>query len=155
LVALGCDCNCGILVTLGDCRHLDGWWLIDWWGDLVIVSSPIKVTLWGVVMIPSGVLNINSSGLLVSLSYRTCVWVLAVPCGASAWGPSTKEPPRCWSTQRGHSLPASKWTSGENRCVHLVSRWLASLYIYCLIDIHLVGFNYLVIGIILYSSSLV
>ena len=39
-VALGGDCNCGILVTLGDCRHLDGLWRIDWWGDLVIVSTP-------------------------------------------------------------------------------------------------------------------
>jgi hypothetical protein len=28
------------LVTLGDCRHLDGWWFVHWWGDLVIVSAP-------------------------------------------------------------------------------------------------------------------
>ena len=25
LVALGGDCDCGFLITLGDCRHLDGW----------------------------------------------------------------------------------------------------------------------------------
>ena len=25
LVALGGDCHCEFLITLGDCRHLDGW----------------------------------------------------------------------------------------------------------------------------------
>jgi hypothetical protein len=126
-------------------------WLVRGFGDCVRPQS--RWHCEGLLWFLGGVLNTNSSGLLVSLSYRTCVWGLAVPCGALAWGPSTEEPLRCWSTQWGRSLPASKWTSGENRCVHLVSRWFASLYIYCLIDIHLVGFNCLVIGIILYSSS--
>jgi hypothetical protein len=30
LVALGGDCDCGFLITLGDCHHLDGWWFVDW-----------------------------------------------------------------------------------------------------------------------------
>jgi len=25
LVALGSNCNCGFLISLGDCRHLDDW----------------------------------------------------------------------------------------------------------------------------------
>jgi hypothetical protein len=30
LVALGGDCDCGFLITLGDCHHLDGWLFVDW-----------------------------------------------------------------------------------------------------------------------------
>ena len=40
LVALGDYCDCGFLITLGDCRHLDGCGFVDWCGDLVIVSAP-------------------------------------------------------------------------------------------------------------------
>jgi hypothetical protein len=39
LVALSNSCDCGFLITLGDCRHLDGWCFGDWRGDLVIVSA--------------------------------------------------------------------------------------------------------------------
>jgi hypothetical protein len=56
---------------------------------------------------PGGVPNSNSSGLLVSLSYRTCVWVLAVPCGAWLEGLYRGTTKVLVDTTRT-SLPASK-----------------------------------------------
>jgi len=40
-------------LIIGDCRHLDGWCWIDWWGDLMIVSAPKwRWYFWGVVVLP-------------------------------------------------------------------------------------------------------
>jgi len=30
LMALGGDCNCEFLITLGDCHHLDSCGFVDW-----------------------------------------------------------------------------------------------------------------------------
>ena len=40
LVAQGDCCDCGFLITLGDCRHLHICGFVDWRRDLVIVSAP-------------------------------------------------------------------------------------------------------------------
>ena len=74
LVALGGDCHCGFLITLGDCRHLDGWWFVDWWGDLVIVSAPNQSACEGLLCLPRQDVKGNFSKLLVSLSYPH-LWV--------------------------------------------------------------------------------
>jgi hypothetical protein len=72
LVALGDHCGCGVLVTLGGCRHLDGLeqrrsYGKSWW--LFLATSR---WLWGVLVSSQRSAKGNSSGLCVSLSYLTC-----------------------------------------------------------------------------------
>ena len=117
LVALGDRSSCGFLVTLGGCRHLDGleqrrsfgtsWWLF------VAISR----WLWEVCVYLGG----EPKATLVDCS---CHWATSL-VGGFLWCPSEDEvratplshrTTKCWSTQRGRSVPASTWTLGEN-CV--------------------------------------
>ena len=103
LVALGDRCGCGFLVSLGGCCHLDGleqrrsfgtyWWLF------VASSGDYE----GSCTFPGRESNGNSSGLLVSLSYHTCGYVLAVSnCVDKVHAtPLSHQTTKCWSTQRG------------------------------------------------------
>ena len=114
LVALGDRSSCGFLVTLGGCRHLDGleqrrrigtsWWLF------VAISR----WLWEVCAYLGGV----PKATLVDCS---CHWATSL-VGRFLWCPSEDEvrattlshrTTKCWSTQRGRSVPANTWTSGE------------------------------------------
>ena len=118
LVALGIRVALRIsLVSLGGCHHLDGlvqrrridmsWWLF------VAISGDCE----GSCTFPDGAPKGNSSKLLVSLSYLTCGSVLAVSyCVDEVYEtPLSRRTTKCWSTQRGRSVLASTWTSGENR----------------------------------------
>jgi hypothetical protein len=55
LVALEDRLSCGILVTLGDCRHLDGLeQQMSLWQKLVIVLGHLSVIVRGSCAFPSG-----------------------------------------------------------------------------------------------------
>jgi len=115
LVALGDRFGYGFLVVLGGCRHLDGleqrrsiglsWWLV------VAISR----WLWGVLPSPT-------ESRKVTLVNCPCHWVTSL-VGRFLQCPSEDEvcatplsrwTTKCWSTQRGRSVPASTWTSREN-----------------------------------------
>jgi hypothetical protein len=100
-VALGDCCNCGFLITLGDCRHLDGWWIVDWWGDLVIVSTPNQEVICdGLLWFPGGVPNSNSSGLLVSFNFSSLVGSCGAYWEARCVIPISHRTTWCRGTQR-------------------------------------------------------
>jgi hypothetical protein len=150
-VALGGDCNCWFLITLGDCRHLDGWCWIDWWGDLVIVSAPNQGEF------VRGHCGSSAECLIPTLVDCSCRWVTALVCwflrclAGRGLRASTEEPPRCWSTQRGLACRQASEPREKNKLCHLLSSGALDW----LIDIYIVGIIYLVIGNIIYSSPLV
>jgi hypothetical protein len=122
LMALG-DCyNCGVLVTLGGCRHLDGLkqrWRSDtcWW---LFVSS--SSDLWEVLVPSWRSAKDNSSGLLVSLSYHTCGRFLRCSLRELGFGfPISYRTTRCWSTQRGLACWWAREPQEKNR---MSSLWL-------------------------------
>ena len=131
------------LVTLGGCRHLDGleqrgslsggWWLSP---------APIVVIVRGSWPFPGG----EPKGTLVDCSWlvwsSSCVGCAAPYWGFGVWSQLAREPPSEWIATTRTSLPASKWTSVKNHCVHHWFRgdWSSLLFI-LVIDwfIHLHG----------------
>ena len=119
------------LVTLG-CRHLDGseqrgslsggWWLSP---------APIVVIVRGSWPFPGETPKdtlVDCSWLVWSLS---CVGCAAPYWGFGIWSQLAREPPSGWIATTRSSLPASKWTSVKNQCVHhLILRWLVFIGIY-------------------------
>jgi hypothetical protein len=82
LVALGANCDCGFLIALGDCRHLNNWWFGDWWGDLGDCIYPLSRFLWCVfVPIPHGR---SRMATLVNCSWfvdpHLCWFLIRRPC---------------------------------------------------------------------------
>jgi hypothetical protein len=143
LVALGDCCDCGFLITLGDCRHLDGWWIVDWWGDLVIVSTPNQeVICEGLLWFPGGVPNSNSSGLLVSYNFSPLVGSCGAFWEARCVIPISHRTTWCRGTQQGLDCrQASEPREKKSIVSSLISQWIV------LIDIHLVMIGFLpVIG---------
>ena len=114
------------LVTLGGCHHLDGleqrgsssggWWLSP---------ASIAVIVRGLVPSPAErrkITLVDCSWLVWSSS---CVGCAAPYWGFGVWSQLAREPPSEWITTTRTSLPASKWTSIKNHCVHhLILRWL-------------------------------
>ena len=79
-------------------------------------SWPSSVIMRGSYTFPGGAPKGNSSGLLVSLSYLTCGSLAASNCVDEVHAtPLSRRTTKCWSTQRGRSVLASTWISGENR----------------------------------------
>ena len=133
----GCE-----LVTLGVCRHLDGPMI---GGSLSGVGDclwPRSVAYEGSCAFPDGVPKatlVNCSchwaTSLVGRFLRRLLW------WARCVIPISRRNTKCWSTQWGHSVPASTWTLGEN--------WLSLILWYSSgdwIDINLV------IGSLLYAA---
>jgi hypothetical protein len=78
LVGTWVSIGCGILVTFGGCCHLTAWRQRKSCGKSGACSWPPPGDLWGVLCLPRRSAKGNSSKLLVSLSYLTCVG----SCGA-------------------------------------------------------------------------
>ena len=115
-----------LLVTLGDCHHLDG--LVQRGSSSrgkCLSSAPIVVIVRGSWHFPDGEPKgtlVDCSWLVWSSSYVGC----AAPYqGFDVWCQLAHEPPSEWIATMRSSFPASKWTSVKNHCVHhLISRWL-------------------------------
>ena len=123
------------------------WWLSpprwlgameEHWHELVIFCGYLPVILRGFV--PS-----STESQRVTLVDCSCHWVTSL-VGRFLWCPNEDEfratplsrrTTKCWSTQQGHSMPASTWTSGEN-CVSLLWLFIGFLLV--------IGFHIIVIG---------
>ena len=120
------------LVTIDGCHHLDGleqrgsssrgWWLS---------LAPIVVIVRGSWPFPGG----EPKGTLVDCSWlvwsSSCVGCAAPYWGFGVWSQLAREPPSEWIATTRTSLPASKWTSIKNHCVHhLILRWLVFIGIH-------------------------
>ena len=133
LEALGVRVSLWIsLVTLGDCRYLDGleqrgslsggWWLSP---------TPIVVNVRGSWPFPGGEPKgtiVDCSWLMWSSSYVGCA---APYWGFGVWSQLAREPPsECIATTRT-SLSASKWTSVKIIVlIILIPRWLVFIVIH-------------------------
>ena len=120
-MALGSDCNCGILITLDDCRHLDDWCWIDWWGDLVIVSAPNQG------YICEGFLGLFPDEVpKATLVNCLCHWVTSLVgrflrrpfVGLGLWNTYQPSKHQVLVDTTGTSVPANTWTSGEKSYVN-------------------------------------
>jgi hypothetical protein len=117
LVALEDRCGCGVLVTLGGCRHLDGleqrwrfstyWWLfVAGSGDLVrgIAPSPAK----------------HRKVALVNCSCHELPHLWVDSCGVQRMDvvratPLNRRTTNCWSTQRGLACRQACESREKNR----------------------------------------
>ena len=107
------------LITLGGCCHLEGleqrgsssggWWLSP---------APIVVIVRGSWPFPS----VEPKGTLVNCSWlvwsSSCVSCAAPYWGFGMWCQLAHGPTSEWIATTRTSLPASKWTSVKNHCVH-------------------------------------
>ena len=84
----------------------------------MIVSGSDRGDCEGFLTFPRQRAKRYCSGLLIACGSPSCVGCAAPNCGFSVWCLLAREPPS-ESLQQGHSLPASKWTSGINHCVIL------------------------------------
>jgi hypothetical protein len=98
-------------------------------------SARVGDCSWPAPVICEGLVPSPAKSHKVALVDCACHWAnsLAVgSCGAlgelGCGLPISRRTTKCWSAQRGRSVSASTWTSGEKLIVSsLVSRWLALL----------------------------
>ena len=133
LEALGIRVSLWIsLVTLGDCRHLDGFeQLRSSRGGRFLSLASIMVIVRGSWPFPGG----EPKGTLVDCSWlvwsSSCVGCAAPYWGFGVWSQLAREPPSEWIATTRTSLPASKWTSvKKSLCHHLILRWLVFIGIH-------------------------
>ena len=117
------------LVTLGGCRRLDG--RGSSCGGRCLSPAPIVVIVRGSWPFPDR----GPKGTLVNWSWlvwsSSCVGCAAPYWGFGVWCQLAREPPSEWIATTRSSLPASKWTSVKNYCVHnLIPRWLVFIVIH-------------------------
>ena len=106
----GCHCTCA---------------LVNWLVLLHLSLASIMVIVRGSWPFSGG----EPKGTLVDCSWlvwsSSCVGCAAPYLGFGVWCQLARESPSEWITTTRSSLPASKWTSVKNHCVHhLIPRWL-------------------------------
>jgi hypothetical protein len=90
------------LVTLGDCRHLDG--LVQWGslsGGRCLSSAPIVVIVRGSWAFLWEITKGIFSGLLVAYGSPSCVGYVALGCRLGMWCLLAHEPPSGWIATTG------------------------------------------------------
>ena len=119
------------LITLCGCRHVDG---LEQQGSSSgggwLSPAPIVVIVRDSWPFPGEEPKdtlVDCSWLVWSLSYVGCT---APYWGFGVWCQLVHEPPSEWIATMRSSLPASKWTSVKNHCVHHFDSDVIGLHYY-------------------------